>query len=188
MTDKRPLLIALLTGLLLLAIFVATVGPLAAQQSATPSSTYCKDTAGFSDWDFWVGEWDVYSNDGARTHYGRNSVTKHYENCLIKETWESASGGGFSVNYFNPIRKEWRQVWVANAYSIDYTGGLNSQGQMVLEGEIYNYPQNTTAAFKGTWTAESGGDVVQRFEMFNAETRAWDVWFEGRYVRRHVRH
>lgn len=148
------------------------------------ATAFCENSAGFNDWDFWVGEWQVYSNDEARTLLGNNSITKHYSNCLIKETWESAGGGGFSVNYFNPIKKEWRQVWVANGYSIDYSGGLNPQGQMVLEGEIYSYPQNTTAAFKGSWTAEENGDVIQHFEVFNAETQVWDVWFEGRYVRK----
>lgn len=153
--------------------------------AATPPAPpiFCKDSPGFSDWDFWVGEWKVYSNDEARTFYGQNSITRHYENCLIKETWESAGGGGFSVNFYNPVKGEWRQVWVANGYSIDYTGGLDDQGRMVLEGEIYNYAQNTAAPFKGSWTPEDNGDVIQHFEVFNAATGQWDVWFEGRYVR-----
>ncbi|HET6564553.1 MAG TPA: hypothetical protein VFG52_03995 [Xanthomonadales bacterium] len=157
---------------------------LAAQQAPAPAPRFCQDHAGFGDWDFWVGEWDVFSNDEARTLYGHNSITKHYENCLIKETWESAGGGGFSVNYYNPVKQQWRQVWVANGYSIDYTGGLNDQGQMVLEGEIYNYQPNTTSPFRGSWSPEENGDVIQRFEVFNADTQSWDVWFEGRYVKK----
>ncbi len=159
-------------------------GSLAAQQAPAPTPNFCRDNEGFSDWDFWVGEWDVFSNDEARTFQGKNSITKHYENCLIKETWKSAGGGGFSVNYFNPIKKEWRQVWVANGYSIDYTGGLNEKGQMVLEGEIYNYQPATTAPFRGSWTAEENGDVIQHFEVFSNESKEWTVWFEGRYVRK----
>lgn len=155
----------------------------AANAQPPAPATFCQDSPGFSDWDFWVGEWNVYSNDEARTLYGQNSITKHYENCLIKETWESAAGGGFSVNYYNPVKGEWRQVWVANGYSIDYTGGLDEQGRMVLEGEFYNYSQNTTAPFRGSWTPQANGDVIQHFDVFNAETGAWDVWFEGRYVR-----
>lgn len=159
-------------------------GSPAAQQAPAPTPSFCQDHAGFSDWDFWVGEWDVYSNDEARTLYGHNSITKHYENCLIKETWESAGGGGFSVNYYNPVKQQWRQVWVANGYSIDYSGGLNDQGQMVLEGEIYNYQPNTTSPFRGSWSPEENGDVIQRFEVLNPETGNWDVWFEGRYVKK----
>jgi len=154
-----------------------------AQQTTGITPNFCQENAHFSDWDFWVGEWKVYSNDEARTHLGDNSVTKHYENCLIKETWVSPGGGGFSVNYFNPVKSEWRQVWVANGYSIDYVGGLNEQGHMVLQGEIYNYPTNNSSQFRGSWSAEDNGDVIQRFEVHNAETQEWTVWFEGRYVK-----
>jgi hypothetical protein len=155
-------------------------------QDATPQAppAFCEDTPGFDEWDFWVGEWDVYSNNEARQLAGTNSITKHYANCLIKETWVSAGGGGgFSVNYYNPVKGEWRQVWVSNGYSIDYSGGLNDQGQMALEGEIYTYQPNTAAPFRGTWTPRENGDVVQLFEVFNAETDSWDVWFDGLYVR-----
>ena len=154
-----------------------------AQEADQAPQNYCADTAGFSDWDFWVGEWKVYTNDEARTHVGDNSITKHYENCLVKETWVSPGGGGFSINYFNPVKGEWRQVWVANGYSIDYAGGLNEQGQMALEGEIYNYQAKSTSPFRGNWTPEENGDVIQRFEVFNSEKQEWTVWFEGRYVK-----
>jgi hypothetical protein len=170
--------------IILIILTLAFVCPAALLAQETPLSAvdFCENNPGFSDWDFWLGDWEVYSNDEARTPYGKNSVTKHYENCLIKETWESAGGGGFSVNFFNPVKKEWRQVWVANGYSIDYTGGLNEQGQMVLEGEIFNYQPGTRSPFHGSWTPEENGDVIQRFEVFNSETGAWDLWFEGRYV------
>ncbi len=154
-----------------------------AQESTPTTPNFCQENPGFNDWDFWVGEWKVYSNDEARTFLGENSITKHYENCLIKETWSSAAGGGFSVNYFNPVKRQWRQVWIANGNSIDYVGGLNDQGHMFLEGEIYDYAANTSAPFRGLWAAEENGDVIQRFEMFNADTQEWGIWFEGRYVR-----
>ena len=97
-----------------------------------PPPPGCETGAGFADFDFWVGEWNVYSNDAARQFQGTNSITKHYNDCLVKETWQGAGGsGGFSINYFNPLKDEWRQVWVAGGYSIDYTGGLDDTGAMV---------------------------------------------------------
>ena len=153
-----------------------------AQTAPTPPPPFCENNPGFDKWDFWVGEWNVYSNDEARTFAGTNSVTKHYKNCLIKETWESAGGGGFSVNYFNPVKDEWRQVWISNGYSIDYTGGLNDEGAMVLEGDIYTYANGKTQGMRGIWTPEENGDVIQHFDTFDAETDTWTVWFEGRYV------
>jgi len=175
---KRPVL----TALRACALALFSMAALAQQ---TPPPPFCENNDGFDDWDFWVGEWNVYSNDEARKFQGTNSITKHYHNCLIKEDWKGAAGGGgFSVNYYNPNRGEWRQVWVANGYSIDYTGGLEDGGAMVLEGRIYNYRQNTANRFRGTWTPEDNGDVIQHFDVHDADSDTWSVWFEGRYVRK----
>lgn len=38
---------------------------------------------------------------------------------------------------------------------------------MALEGEIYNYPSDTASPFRGYWTPEENGDVIQRFVVFN---------------------
>ena len=158
--------------------------PAFSQEAQTPPAPFCENNEGFDDWDFWVGEWNVYTNDEARQFAGTNSITKHYNNCLLQENWVSAGGGGggFSINYFNPNKDEWRQVWVANGYSIDYTGGLNEAGAMVLEGEIFNYQRGANTRFRGIWTAEENGDVIQHFDIHDAEKDDWKVWFEGRYV------
>lgn len=156
-----------------------------AQNASTPPSP-CTGEAGFSDFDFWVGEWAVYTNDDDRNLVGHNSITKHHGDCLIKESWQSETGGGgFSINYYNSVRKEWRQVWVANGYSIDYTGGLNDDGAMVLEGAIYSYVQDVETPFRGTWSPQDDGSVIQHFDVFDPESQQWTVWFEGLYVRRH---
>jgi len=163
-------------------------GPAFAQQTATtppaPPPPYCENNPGFDDWDFWVGEWNVYSNDEARTFQGTNSIKKEYNNCLMTETWQGAGGGGgFSINYYNAVTDEWRQVWVANGYSIDYTGGLNEDGAMVLNGFIYNYRTDAATPFRGTWSQFDNGDVRQFFETQSAEGE-WVTWFDGRYVKK----
>jgi hypothetical protein len=167
--------------LVIVLVFAANIS---AQEAPQEPLSLCKDNPAFDQWDFWVGEWNVYANDEERALAGTNSITKHYANCLITETWVSAGGGGgFSINYYNPVKDQWRQVWVSNGYSIDYTGGLNDQGQMVLEGEIDDYGKNTSIPFRGVWTPRDNGDVVQRFEVYDAEKDQWNVWFEGLYVK-----
>ncbi len=154
-------------------------------QAAAPSppEPFCESNAGFDAFDFWVGEWNVYSNDDARQFQGTNSITKHYNDCLLKEQWQGAKGGGgFSINYFNPVKKEWRQVWVANGYSIDYSGGLDDEGRMVLEGHIYGYARNAATPFRGIWTPQEDGSVIQHFDIYDESGESWTVWFEGLYV------
>jgi len=157
----------------------------AATESQTSPKTICETEKQFSDFDFWLGEWNVYSNDEKRDFQGTNSITKHHGNCLIMENWTSAQGGtGRSMNYYDPVEDQWRQLWVAGGYSIDYTGGLDDSGTMVLNGKINYYKTRKSQAFRGKWTPNADGSVRQFFEQQDPETNEWSVWFDGLYLRR----
>ena len=163
--------------------------PGAAQEQATESQTpprpICESEQHFSDFDFWLGEWNVYTNDEKRDFQGTNLITKHHRNCLIMENWTSVQGGtGRSMNYFDPVEDQWRQLWVAGGYSIDYTGGLDESGAMVLNGKINYYKTGKSQAFRGRWTPNADGSVRQFFEQQNLETNEWSVWFDGLYVKK----
>ncbi len=134
------------------------------------------------DFDFWVGEWNVYAPDSG-PYQGQNSITKTQGGCLITEHWSGASGSsGESMNFHDPLMGAWRQVWVSPGNFIDYTGGLDASGAMQLTGEIY-YPGNgTRAPFRGVWTPQADGSVRQHFEQADADGN-WVDWFIGIYVR-----
>jgi len=152
--------------------------------TSSPPDSVCETLPGFNDFDFWVGTWKVYSNDDARQFQGDNIITKQHGNCLIVENWTSAQGGqGSSMNYFDPVEDQWRQLWVAGGYSIDYSGGLDSTGAMRLQGKINYYRPNTSHAFRGTWTPLEDGNVRQFFEQYDDKNKQWNVWFDGLYVK-----
>ena len=171
----------------LVTLFFATT-MLADEQAAenpVPPKPVCESVKSFNDFDFWVGEWNVYSNNEERQLQGSNSITKHHKNCLIMENWSSAQGGqGSSMNYYDPVEDQWRQLWVAGAYSIDYTGGLNEAGAMYLEGKINYYEPGTSQSFRGTWTPNEDGSVRQFFEQLDSQTGEWTEWFDGLYIKK----
>lgn len=135
------------------------------------------------DFDFWVGEWNVYAPDDG-PYLGHNSITKHNGGCLIMEHWVGAGGNpGDSINIYDPLTQAWRQVWMSNGWYIDYSGGLNEDGAMVLEGESYTMATETRSAFRGTWTLQADGSVSQFFEQADAEGNLQPV-FMGIYVRK----
>jgi hypothetical protein len=146
----------------------------------------CTSNDAFDDFDFWLGDWNVF--DTAGNQVGTNKIEKLEDGCLIMETWTGAGGStGISLNYFNPVRNEWRQLWVsAGEYAIDYAGGL-VDGAMVMNGELYNYGSGETFDFRGTWSENGDGSVRQFFEQYNNETESWDTWFDGRYVLQEMR-
>lgn len=155
---------------------------LSAQQAPPP---VCEQEEPFRDFDFWIGEWDVVVNDSTRAPAGTNSIQPRHRHCVLEENWTSLQGGtGSSMNYYDPTREAWRQVWVAASYVIDIEGGLNAEGSMVLEGEIRSFVQNSSSPFRGTWTPIDDGVVRQFFEIGNAETGVFTPWFDGLYLRK----
>lgn len=156
----------------------APVGAQTTESSAPQTPPSC-DAEIYRAFDFWAGEWEVFNPEGKKA--GDNTVTVEESGCLLVERWQGAGGGtGQSYNFYDPGMKKWRQVWVARGATIDYAGGLNEDGAMVLEGEIA-YRDGRTAPFKGTWTLQDDGSVRQHFEQYNAETEKWDDWFVGIY-------
>lgn len=150
----------------------------------TPPQPICEAQPGFHQFDFWLGEWDVYGSVNGK-HAGTNRIEKVEKGCLIMEYWTSDRGGtGRSMNFYDPVADEWRQVWVSNGYSINYAGGLNEAGEMVLEGDLHGYRAGISAPFRGTWTANDDGSVRQFFEQYDAENKIWKVWFDGKYIRK----
>ena len=157
---------------------IFTVLVLAVPAGAQTPSPSC-DAADYRAFDFWIGEWSVTDPKGAKA--GENSITAEENGCLLVERWKGAQGStGQSYNFYDPAMEEWRQVWVSQSAVIDYSGGLNAKGEMVLVGEI-RYRDNRTAPFRGTWTKQADASVRQFFEEYDSENKTWGEWFTGIY-------
>jgi len=162
---------------------VVTIGLSATPATAqTPPAAPCEAGGRYADFDFWVGEWDVFIPDGRQA--GTNSIERAERGCLLVERWTGGSGGtGTSMNYYDPAKARWLQLWVSsNGVVIEIEGGLRN-GSMVLAGELIN-ADGTSQPFRGTWTPNTDGSVRQHFEISEDEGRTWSTWFDGRYVRR----
>ncbi|MEZ5998975.1 MAG: hypothetical protein R3B98_09805 [Hyphomonas sp.] len=141
----------------------------------------CEDAA-YHQFDFWVGNWDVYDTGGNLA--GTNSIQPEEYGCLLVERWVNTSGiTGQSYNFYDPVAGEWRQLWVSGGAVIDYSGGLTPSGSMLLTGEIHNRRAGTSAPFTGEWTLNDDGSVTQHFRQQDTETGEWSDWFVGKYVR-----
>lgn len=157
----------------------AGVAPTAAQ---TPPPTPCEAGGRYSDFDFWIGEWDVAIPDGR--HAGTNHIERQERGCVLVERWIGATGGtGTSMNYYDSHAAHWKQLWVSSDGTIiEIAGGLRA-GSMVLEGVLIEV-SGARKPFRGTWTPSSDGSVRQHFEISENEGRTWATWFDGKYVRR----
>ncbi|WP_417448787.1 hypothetical protein [Kordiimonas sp.] len=180
--QKTTLRIASLCTLCLLPGSLWTLASPASAQPAAAASP-CASGPAFREFDFWVGNWKV-SDRGTGHHAGHNMVRKIEGDCALYEDWRGQGrSSGKSINYYNPVSKRWRQVWVsARAYSLDIEGGIK-EVSMFMEGTIWHYANGTSAPFRGTWTPNKDGTIRQFFEQYDAEKKAWQPWFDGLYER-----
>jgi hypothetical protein len=73
----------------------------------------------YRQFDFWLGDWNVYARDGSLA--GTNDVTREMDGCVLQEHWVAAgppARRGSSFNTWSPAFRRWHQTWV------DSTGGL----------------------------------------------------------------
>ncbi|MCR9129428.1 MAG: hypothetical protein NXI12_07890 [Alphaproteobacteria bacterium] len=143
----------------------------------------CEDSTLHRQFDFWTGAWNVYAANGA--FGGSNVIEPGANGCVLHEHWTKANGGtGHSLNWVDNETGQWRQLWVGTRYQIDYAGGLNEDGVMVLEGVItYARPGGPVSFdFRGAWTPQDNGHVIQHFQQWNPQTESWADWGLLTYV------
>ncbi len=147
----------------------------------------CEHDGQFSEFDFWVGKWDVHVASGAVA--GHNEITREQHSCVLIENWTSATGGGgMSINYVDKIAGEWVQVWNdASGSQINIRGGMTEEG-MLLTGTIHYVAIAQTKPFRGLWTPLEDGRVRQYFEQMDDDGETWVPWFEGFYSRSETGH
>jgi len=127
--------------------------------------------------DFWLGEWDVTSPDGKPA--GKSRIEKVGADWGVLENWTGAGGGsGKSLNTWFPEKKRWQQFWVGNGGALELSGGLNAQGEMVLESA--NRAEGGTFD-RITWTPNADGSVRQLWQQSADGGKTWTTAFDGIY-------
>lgn len=143
----------------------------------------CEYDPVYDQFDFWVGDWDVYVPSGQKA--GTNHIEKIVQSCVLLENWTSAAGNvGKSFNYYDPITEKWVQVWVDQGGDvITMEGGLQEGGAMHFEGVHHYAADGHTEQYRMTYTPNPDGTVRQFIEESRDAGASWYVWFDGKYVR-----
>ena len=139
------------------------------------------DAPQFREFDFWIGDWQVFKPDG--TVAGTNRIEQEYGGCVLHEHYQTAKGySGESLNTYDLGRKRWHQTWVDNTSTLLLLDG-NLQGHaMVLEGSTTD-AAGVVTRHRITWTPNDDGSVRQHWQSTDA-TGTWVTAFDGLYRRR----
>lgn len=137
-------------------------------------------TKEYKQFDFWLGNWNVY--DTKDNLIGKNRIVKMPNACAIQENWESKTGPslGTSYNYYNAKNKTWNQVWIDNGGGSLVLKGNRIKNKMILKSGL-STNKNGTFYNKVTWTKKANGNVEQVWEVVNKNHKVINEVFRGIY-------
>lgn len=129
--------------------------------------------------DFWIGSWDVYNPQGVKV--GTNVITLRQNGYIVHESWTNAQGNtGESINFYDPAREKWRQVWVdAGGGVVEYEGGFE-EGAMRMTGKNVD-GRGKEQLSRVAFTPMPDGRVRQFIEHSDDGGATWTVYFDGYY-------
>jgi hypothetical protein len=134
------------------------------------------------DFDFWIGEWDVFGPQGRQV--GTNSITRLFDGSALAEHWSGAGGvEGHSLNAYDASADRWHQTWVDSTGGLLLLDGRLVNGSMVLEGTAPGADGATLQGQRITWSSDDHG-VRQHWESSDDGGATWQTAFDGRYRRR----
>lgn len=161
--------------------FFFTAFSIVALAQTTNSCACC--TPNHSQFDFWVGNWQV--TDTAGNVLGTNRVEKHYDKCIVQENWLSTQvNRGTSFNYFQPSDSTWNQLWLDNQGSILNLKGSWNGNAMELQSAMTKNAKGIVIYHQISWTPQTDGSVIQLWEVFDENNQKINELFRGIYRRK----
>lgn len=138
----------------------------------------CANDARYRAFDFWVGDWDVFSGT---QQIGHNRIEKMLDGCLLMESWTDGYGNsGKSMNYYDPASGRWRQNWVdENGGVVTYEGEIR-EGGMRYSGENLRADGRRSLA-RVRLTPQSDGTVRHVIETSTDGGKTWSNSFDAVY-------
>lgn len=145
----------------------------------------CDANPKYNEFDFWIGEWEVY---GLKNNIaGYSKITKILDNCVILEEWTSASNqnglvySGKSFNSYNSLTNQWQQNWVDNTGgSTEYLTGHFENDTMQFMSRPFSNGKGTSIR-KLSFLKLKDGKVRQHGEISNDEGTTWVTEYDLEY-------
>jgi hypothetical protein len=145
--------------------------------AATPPPASLCNAAEYRQLDFWLGDWETFEIDDAKTSIARTRVEVIAAGCAIHELYLQTDGLiGDSILSFDAVRKLWQQTWVTNRGSLMVIAGRFKDGVLTLEGETHT-GDGRTLLQRVTWKAEGNG-VRESSVMSKDGGKTWEPAFD----------
>lgn len=155
----------------------AVVAAVDASPAAAPARPGHCNEAGYREFDFWVGDWDVFDVATPTTPTARVSVESMLDGCALRESYEDARGlKGQSISSYDRAGRVWQQTWVTNRGELLVLHGSFRGNEMVLEGADV-LADGRRRLVKGVWKRAAEG-VEEAAVTSLDDGRTWTPWFD----------
>ncbi|MDT7602231.1 MAG: hypothetical protein QOF61_228 [Acidobacteriota bacterium] len=139
----------------------------------------CMFDAGYRQFDFWIGEWDVFVQE---RKVGTSNTKVLQNGCIIEENWATPLQTAQSFNFYNPVTKKWHQSYMDSNGGNYMMDGEYRDGALRFEGFIYS-PQGQVPVRMTFYNLEPG-KMRQTSETSTDGGKTWTQGWDGLYVRR----
>ena len=167
-----------LTALLSLVIAISF-----AQTTQQPPRPCAVDPV-YREFDFWIGEWDVFGKNGQKG--GDSKISLILDSCIILEEWTGTSGyTGKSYNTYNRTTKQWQQTWVDNkGGSTEFLRGHGEKDKIVFYADKVLAPDGKSFMRRLTFYRLSDDKVRQHGERSDDGGKEWTTEYDLEYRRK----
>ena len=156
-------------------------GSSAATTSTSAAPYSCADDPERHRFDFWLGAWDVKTENG--NHVGDSIIETASNGCAVLENWTGARGGtGKSLNSYNARLKQWQQFWIGSDGDVHEYRESQSDGNSLVF--FWKPPTATQTVIRLTFTPIDKDTVRQHSEMSEDGGKTWKTEYDFYYHRR----
>jgi hypothetical protein len=143
----------------------------------------CVNDPRTKEFDFWVGEWEVYVT-GTDNYAGHSVVQRISGGCALLENWKSSVSVWKSLNFIDDSSNRWKQVWVGS-YPMgkqDFTGGVYTDSAMRF---VFQTKDAKGHLLTGRFIFyNEGPDRVRQFNETSADAgKTWTTSYDFTYKR-----
>lgn len=144
--------------------------------AATSAGTACAHPES-RQFDFWVGNWEVYDRAAPQQVVAHVDVERILGGCVLHERYSDVNGlKGESFSIYDATRKVWHQSWVTNRGQLLTVEGHRHGKTVTLRGvEIRNGAKFVTQV---SWAPLGDGSVREWSARSPDGGKTWQPWFD----------
>jgi hypothetical protein len=143
----------------------------------------------YRQFDFWLGDWEVYALNGQKA--GDSRISLILDSCVVLEEWTSASinrgvrYAGKSFNTYKRSTQQWQQTWVDNVGgSTEYLQGSLQDNKMVFQTMPFRFSKDTLAVRRLSFYNLGPDTVRQHAEISKNDMKTWVTEYDLQYRRK----